>query len=331
MKNSSKEDSQYVKKDPSIRIVLVLVVILFLWQIADYFYTNNLVKNHHDYDRSSASLDLINPQVVKHELTDTGLLLRGELEDLITTWKKNGKINDVGFYVRDLDSGYGFGVNENEKFIPASLLKIVTMMAYYKTAEIEPEILSKTLIYNGEDLNLFQDFKPKESLIKGEAYSIDELIKRSVAYSDNNASTMLLEEIDSETYEKVFTELGLEYSNSPVEKTMTPKIYANLFRVLYNSTFLNQENSQKALKILHEDNFTKGIQAGINGHIKLSNKFGERVVEENGRSFFYLHDCGIIYTKHPYVICVMTKGINLEDSLDVLANISSVVYKKMKY
>jgi beta-lactamase class A len=330
MKNFVSDSPQQKKHNFTLVFLILLMVLFICLEIFDYIQTKNWRESHHN-DRSIAGLDLINPEVVKNKLSDTGMELRAELSQVIGDLKSENKVVDVSVYFRDLDSGYGFGVNENEKFIPASLLKMISMISYYKLSESNPGILEETIVYKGMNYNSQQTFQPTEEMVVGQSYSVDELIKKSVSYSDNNANAMLIEHIDASEYRKIFTELGVEFSVSSSDKSITPKIYANLFRILYNATFLNKENSQKALKLLVESNFTDGLQAGLNGNIKLANKFGERISEENGKQILYLHDCGIVYTKHPYVLCAMTKGENLEVLQEILAQISSLVYKKMKY
>lgn len=54
-------------------------------------------------------------------------------------------------------------------------------------------------------------------------------------------------------------------------------------------------------------------------------KFGERV---NSLQEIELHDCGIIYyPKNPYLLCVMTKGNNLDNLKSAIKNIYSIVYQ----
>ncbi len=330
MTNNSSARLNGCKHSRIIIFLLIAVLILLTWEVSSHFiYKKNLMTPN--YDRSSLGLDLINPKVVKYKLPDIGYELKAELFSMIEKLKSENKISDLGLYVRDLNSGYGFGVNENEKFIPASLLKIISMISYYKLSESDPEILEKTLVYKGPDYNSQQTFKPTEEMIIGQSYTVDDLIKRSVSYSDNNANAMLVEDIDTSEYKKIFAELGIDFSTSSSDKSITPKVYSNLFRILYNSTFLNQTNSQKALSLLEKSNFTQGIEAGLNGNVKLANKFGERSTKEDGKNVSYLHDCGVVYAKYPYVLCVMTKGDNIESLQQALADVSSVIYRKLKY
>ena len=52
----------------------------------------------------------------------------------------------IGFYFNDLSNAGWFGVNEDEKFIPASLLKMPMLTSYYKLRENEPDLFQKQIL-----------------------------------------------------------------------------------------------------------------------------------------------------------------------------------------
>jgi beta-lactamase class A len=330
--NHTIDPSHQNKSNKNLQIVLIVAILLFIgWDIYNHFQVRNLIKRSHDFNRVSPGLDLINPTVVKNQLSDVATKVIDEVSDYVKDYSTKNQIESFGLHVRDLDSGYGFGINEDEPFIPASLLKIITMISYYKASESNPQILKDTYVFEGTDYNAGQTFKPKQEMEEGKSYTVDELIDRSIKYSDNNANEILLDHLDEDFYRKIFTALGIEYPKSNIDPTMTPKVYSNVFRILYNSTFLTEINSQKALDLLNQTEYNRGIQAGLNGHVTLSNKFGERSIEENGVKYVYLHDCGVIYTKHPYILCVMSKGKSALLTEEVLRDVSKIVYENMKY
>ena len=54
----------------------------------------------------------------------------------------------------------------------------------------------------------------------------------------------------------------------------TAKNYSKVFFALLNATYLNKENSEKALELLSNTDFTQGIVAGVPNNIKVAHKFG---------------------------------------------------------
>jgi hypothetical protein len=105
--------------------------------------------------------------------------------------------------------------------------------------------------------------------------------------------------------------------------------------VLYNSTYLGRENSERALKLLSETDFSEGIESGVPNNVLVSEKFGEvRMTDANGNLLGkQINNCGIVYYPgHPYLLCVMTKGQgdDVKGLEGVVASISRIVYKGMQ-
>jgi hypothetical protein len=71
------------------------------------------------------------------------------------------------------------------------------------------------------------------------------------------------------------------------------------------------------------NNFSSFILIGATSH-----KFGERKFLDSGETQF--HDCGIVYLpKKPYLLCIMTRGTDLNKATKVIKNISQAVYKNL--
>lgn len=246
------------------------------------------------------------------------------------------KATKVSVFYRDLDNRQWFGINENENFNPASLLKLPIAISYYKYAEIDPGILSQKYKYknSAETRSEYTQFtKPAEAMENGKEYTVDEYISRMIKYSDNSALPVLVNNIDNAFINKVFVDLGvyIPVSNGTEQDFVSVKIYSSIFRALYNSSYLNKLYSNKLLETMSTSSFRSGIASGIPKNIKFANKFGERIIldpvtkEVNNLE---LHDCGIVYKpENHYILCVMTQGTNYEDLLSVLGDISKKVYE----
>ena len=250
---------------------------------------------------------------------------------------KNGSATDISFYFKDLLTGRWTGVNENERYAPASLMKVPILIAVLKQAESDTSLLHKKLYYSGEkDLNEEEYYKPQKSIVKGHSYTVEELLDYMITYSDNNATVLLLGVTPQKNLSEIFTDLGLpspEVITSGTVDYLSAKLYSRLFRVLYNSTYLQEEYSIQALKILNNIDFPNGIVSQMPKDIDVANKFGERTVYNIDKTVNYreLHDCGIVYVpKHPYLICIMTKGNDFKKLEAIIQDISEMTYKNIK-
>ncbi len=256
--------------------------------------------------------------------------IKDQVENYISLKKLSGDIYTAAVYYRNLNNGPWFGIEEDTLFSPASLTKVPMMLIYYKLAEEDPTILNKELEVNVPlDVSLETTFiDPKISLDSNRKYTVSELIEHMIIYSDNQAYTILKNNISQNDFEHMFNDFGIDINsraNSGNDNVLTIREYTSFFRILYNASYLNREHSEKALDLLSRSNFNAGLVAGVPAGVPVSHKFGERFYEDTKEKQF--HDCGIVYMPNsPYLICVMTKGNNFEEMTEVISGISEKVY-----
>jgi len=73
--------------------------------------------------------------------------MESEVRSYIQKIQNERKASYVSVYFRSLNLGPWMGINEKEKFSPASLLKVPIMIAALKKAEADPAFLKKKLAY----------------------------------------------------------------------------------------------------------------------------------------------------------------------------------------
>lgn len=254
-----------------------------------------------------------------------------KVEAMVRDKLATGEAFGVSVYFRDLDNGPWFGLNEDVKFSPASLLKVPVMMGYLKLAETAPEVLQTKIRYKGDfDLAAFQFFAPRQHLEPGKFYTVDELIYRMIAYSDNNAYELLLRNIDTDYLDQILADLNIEHEPAEREDILTVKTYSGFFRVLYNASYLNKQMSEKALECLSHDFFNVGIIAGVPPGTTVASKFGEWAVDEQS-GIKQLHEFGIVYhPEHPYLLGIMTRGHDIRSLAGVIQDISRLIYEEIE-
>lgn len=259
--------------------------------------------------------------------------LEKTITSYINTAISSGKATNVSVYFRNLTNETWTGVNENDTYSPASMLKVAVLIAYLKLSEDNPSILQKTVAYtHGEDSE--QYFKPKTFLSTGMRTN-EELLKSMIDESDNTSLVTLLNELNDsqkETLNDIYKDLSISVPTSgDDENFMSARTYSRLFRVLYNGTYLSKTLSEKALSLLSDTDFDVGLAAGLPSSTTISHKFGERTLTDpktGAETEHQLHDCGIIYKPDaPYFLCIMTRGKSFSDLQSILAGISDLVYK----
>jgi beta-lactamase class A len=145
--------------------------------------------------------------------------------------------------------------------------------------------------------------------------------------SDNSAVHVISRNIPEKYIDNVFLSIGVPYKDVREEVGISVKDYATFFRVLFNSSYLNRQMSEKLLEILSRAEYKNGLVAGIkNKDITISHKFGERVTEDSSQ----LHDCGIVYyPESPYLVCIMTKGNDFYKQQVAIQMLSEFVYSEV--
>lgn len=234
--------------------------------------------------------------------------------------QKTHKAERIGVFYRDLDSRKWFGVNELEPFTPASLLKIPLVIAYYKLAEVDPSILSRSLIYQHHP-EIGPPFAAH--LEDGRAYSVETLIEQVLLHSDNNATVALSNNLVGNYERKVFYDLGVTAPDQNVDY-LSPKTYGAIFRALYNASYLQSLYSETMLEVMSRASFKEGLVGGVPRGVPVAHKFGYRINPDGSSE---LHDCGIVYhSKKPFILCVMTEGNDPNVLKEVIADITRIVW-----
>lgn len=249
------------------------------------------------------------------------------------------KYNDVkvGFYFNDLANAGWFGVNEDEKFIPASLLKMPMLIAYYKLRENETDLFEKQIAYQGKDFNIDRNTTEASNIQPGNTYSVQNLLRTMIVDSDNNALELLYE-FRKDALKDVFEDLQVPLPNSrsdiATEDFLSPKEMAKFYLVLYHGSYLRKVDSDEALQLLSEVKYKDGLVAGVPSDVVVSHKYGERKFTiANGDIHNEFHDCGIIYNaNNPYKLCVMTKGkdLDIDTSSKIISSLSKIVYENIQ-
>ena len=255
--------------------------------------------------------------------------LKNNIENYVEQLKLTSSVSKVSVQFRDLNTGQWFGINEHDVFSPSSLLKTPVLMAYFSEAQNDPSILNKEITYISDPIPVLpQTYQTDSPIQKGKTYTIEQLIERMIINSDNAALRLLEQNIDNSRINQVTIDLGITTtSDAGPTDYMDVLEYSTLFRVLYYSTYLNKEYSEKALEILSKSEFNKGITGLLSKDITVAHKYGERDIGDNEHQ---LHDCGIVYyPKHPYLLCIMTKGTSMNDLSTTMQQISKQIYTQI--
>ncbi|MFY7987240.1 MAG: serine hydrolase [Flavobacterium sp.] len=254
--------------------------------------------------------------------------IKNEINILIQNHKILSNVSSVSIYLRDFNNGEWMSINDDIQYEPGSLFKVPILISYLKMSENNPSLLNQELLFDRPfDIKKNVAFKSK-GITLGNKYKIRDLLKYMIAYSDNNATALLNNNLKPEILSKLFLDLNLEVPD-PKSKNyfFTAKNYSLFMRAIYNASYLSDENSEFAAELLEKCDFKEGIISGLPKNVKTVHKFGE----SGSNMELQLHESAIVYLKNkPYLLTIMTKGKDNSSLIKIISEISSTVYNNMK-
>lgn len=314
--------------------ILILASVSALFFFLGILFEKNIVERDvaflNEEDRySEKDLPFVNPLLECENFEARELAsFKSDVEGLIEKYQEKNYINESSVYFRDLNDGLWFGINERELFAPASLLKLPFAITLLKNAEKDLAILNEEIyIDDSFGSSSIQNIKPEKIVQVGESPTVKSLLESMMEYSDNVAQDALGKRFGFG--ENVFLDLGIELpdeSEGNATDFMMIKDYARFFRVLYNGSYLSEENSNYLLSLLAKSKFKDGLVRELPPQVTVAHKFGERMSGVQRQ----LHDCGIIYLEpNPYILCVMSRGEDFAKLSEYIGAVSKLVYDKV--
>ena len=281
------------------------------YRLNDYQFTHPLLLT----DRMEESKDMMG--------------LKNEISLMINQWKSSGQITSASVYVRSLNDNKWISINPDVTFNPGSLIKVPIMMTYLREAEKNPSLLNKKLTLDPSVKVPVQTYT-EDRIVAGKAYTIKELLYYMIAKSDNFATYLLNNNVNVPEFQKLFTDVGMEKPDvHSLDFRITASDYSKFFRMLYNATYINNEDADFALKLLTQSDFAEGMLKQIPAQIKVAHKFGEWGDAKDGTNH-QLHETGIIYyNDSPILVTVMTKGTNVNVLPQIISEISKRIFDKL--
>jgi beta-lactamase class A len=306
-----------LKKQVPVYLLLIItlacsVVIFFITKTFDIYggvsSTNIAEENAYKITRLNG-YSFIKPLISAKPVNESAKYagIKETAERVIQNSKDDGTLESASVYVRDFEKSDWFCINQEEKYMPGSLLKVPELITFLKMEEQNPGTLDRQLTFS----HPFAADKKANILSKsielGHSYTIRELLKYMIEYSDNNATYLLNQNINVATFQKVFVDLGLDCPDWNASTFyVSSKNYSVFMEALFNASYLTIKNSEYAVSLLTKSDFEDGIRKGIPvNNLRIAHKFGESGTNINKQ----LHESAIFYINNePYLITVMTKG-----------------------
>ena len=275
----------------------------------------------------------VKPLMFNYKTCESGKYnkLKTSILDLINQRQQTGRLDKISIYLKLLNNREFIGINENEMFHPGSLIKLPLLITFLKMEELSPGTLNKQVVFNLPQGGVPHQTYNTIHIEPEKSYTIKDLLKYMIAYSDNNATYLLNNCVDISEFKKTFSDFGLVVPDvTDRNYKISAKEYSVFLNVLYNAGYLTITDSEFATELLNKCNFKEGIQRGIPPQNDIVHKFGEWG-DVNNHNIHQLSESGIIYLdKCPYILTIMTQGKEITYLPTVLSDISKIIYDYLK-
>jgi beta-lactamase class A len=222
-----------------------------------------------------------------------------------------------GLYVVDLSNGYSFGINQDENFIAASLVKLPVMAGIYIRAE--DKILNLDSKYTLKASDKIGGSGSLYAKPAGYQITYRNLVDLMGKQSDNTAYNICKVALGNDQIKNVMAKIGM-LNTSLQENQTTPKDVGTFFEELYRGNILNKENKDELLADMTNTIYEQWLAAGIPNDVKIAHKFG--------REIHVINDAGIVFAaERPYVVVIMSKGVIEREADEVFPKLSKIVYE----
>lgn len=246
---------------------------------------------------------------------------RTEIERLI---KASGA--EVGFAWRPLDAkpGEEILINPDLSVHAASTMKVPVMIELFRQVELGQRSLDDTVVVTNQftsiqdgspyTLSATEDSDGEIYKALGSRLSFRQLVEASIVVSSNLATNILIEHLGAANVQGTIDRMGAtgmkvlrgvedqKAFDAGKNNTTTARGLLVLFEAIGNGTAVSPAASKAMVDVLSRQQFNEGIPAGL--------PEGTKVAHKTGWITRIRHDAGIVYGPRPYVLVVLTRGID---------------------
>lgn len=272
----------------------------------------------------------IRPIYIAEPKEETGYFnrLKTQIDNYMSAAKAKGNVSSASVYVKNFSNDDWAMYGKNELYHPGSLFKVITMIAFFRMAETNPNLLQKEIEYPANATPAPAQTFDSKRITPGTKYMIKDLIYNMIVYNDNDATMLLHKHIDNTVFTKTFQDLGLKKPLSVPDTSyqLNVREYSRFVSVLYEGSYLTIPASEAAISLLCESDFVHGIKKQLPQELTVAHKFGEAKTGD----MMELHETAVVYlNEDPYLITIMTKGRSSQQLAAVMSDLSKLVYDEM--
>lgn len=234
----------------------------------------------------------------------------------------------VAVAVVSLGEGGGFSINGDERFVSASMIKLLILAEYMQ--QVDAGMLDPDGIHVLDESDMVGGAGVVAGSSSGATFTYDELACHMIKYSDNTAANILIDTLGMEAINHRASALGLAQTelqrkmmhfDGDAENYISANDAAALLCGIAQHGLASDSTSEVAESYLLEQADSEGLVAGLPSSVRFGHKTGAL---DSVR-----HDGGIVYGESPYVIVVLT-SLDEAKANSLMEEISRMVYEALE-
>lgn len=252
---------------------------------------------------------------------------------------------DVGVAFRMLDGSAAWYYHEDEPFHAASTMKIPVMIELFHQQKEGKLKLSDPLLVKNEfhsivdgssfKLDAGDDSEAELYKAEGQTRTLGQLLELMITVSSNLATNLIIEKLGPQKIRNSVHALhanGMNFlrgveDNKAFEKglnnTTTARGLEVLLTAIAQGKAVNAGSSREMVEVLKRQKFNEGIPSGLPAGTVVAHKTGEITKIH--------HDAAIVYAPKPYVLVILTRGLEKqEESALLMGEISRLIYQAVE-
>ena len=231
----------------------------------------------------------------------------------------------VAMYYQPLDGGCALMLNESMPMLAASVIKIPIMVEAFR--QFESGKLSPEESHKLEEAEKMPSCGALNRMHAGLEVTMRDLVELMIILSDNTATNILIDRLGIQHVNETMAGLGLrqtvlrrklfdrEGKAKGLENTVGARDIGILLEKMYRGELVSEAASAQMLEILKSQKLNGKIPFYLHEHgIPIAHKTGE----DDGIT----HDVGIVYTRKPFVLCMLSNETDVTTYERLIQNIA---------
>lgn len=324
----------------AIGVLSVLIIASAAVGISEHFHSKNTSDDMETHDSAvefnaaiSNNEDIENFKKPSEESEADDNLVEVEAADII--YEVDDRLTEYGFSFDGLEKEIDEIISETQKSVGGDWSVYVTVPKTGDTLSINQEPMQAASV-----IKLFIMGAVYEEYDKITEYyqydDIDGLLESMITISDNEAADLLVTMLgrgDASSGRSAVNDFCKKYgfTKTTMDRMMaddniysdnytTTEDCAKFLQMLYNSEF---KHSKNMLDLMRGQTRRNKIPEGVPNSVMVLNKTGELDDVQN--------DAAIVFSKTPYIICVISDGVeDYQIPIDAIADISEAAYEYIR-